>query len=52
MVKFEAGTGGAGNKLKVDIEEVIKYNISIFNIQKIITREGVPCYDRGQEKRG
>ena len=51
MVRFEAGSGGAGNKLKVDINDVMKYKISILDIQKIITREGVPRYDRGQEKR-
>ena len=51
MVTVEQGTGGAGNKLKVDIDDVVNYGIGVLNIQMIITSEGVPRYDRGQEKR-
>ena len=51
MVQFEAGNGGAGSKLKVDVDKILEYRISLFEIQKLLCQFSVPRYDLGQEKR-
>lgn len=51
MVEFQKGQGGAGNKLIIDLSDIIRYGINLLDIQLMLTRLNVPRIDRGQEPR-
>lgn len=51
MVEFQKGQGGAGNKLVVDLNDIIQYDINLLDLQLILTKMNVPRINRGQEPR-
>ena len=51
MVQFQKGQGGAGNKLVVDLNDIIQYDINLLDLQLILTKMNVPRINRGQEPR-
>lgn len=51
MVQFQKGQGGAGNKLVVDLNDIIQYDINLLDLQLILTKMNVPRTNRGQEPR-
>lgn len=51
MVEFQKGQGGAGNKLIIDLNDIIRYGINLLDIQLMLIKLNVPRIDRGQESR-
>ena len=51
MVQFQKGQAGAGNKLTIDLDDIIEYDINLLDLQLMLTKLNIPRVDRGREPR-
>lgn len=51
MVQFIAGTGGAGNRINVDLDALYQYGINLLDVQVMFIKCGVPRVNRASDPR-
>lgn len=51
MIQLEKGCGGAGNKLKVGLDDLYAYGINLLDVQMMLIICGVPRLNRASEAR-